>query len=74
MKLVNDQNLIAKKMKISEIISKPILYTSKESQEHVEFRFRKKKYDLLAKIRKNIFISHVRTGKIFLIARISRDP
>ena len=49
MKLIIDGNFIAKKMKILEIFGKYMLYTSKESLEHVEFRFRMKKYDFLKK-------------------------
>ena len=45
MKLIIDGSFIAKKMKIKEIFGKYMLYTSKESLEHVEFRFRIKKYD-----------------------------
>ena len=47
MKLIIDENFIAKKMKIWENFEKYMLYTSKESLEHVEFRFRMKKYDFL---------------------------
>jgi len=49
MKLIIDGNFIAKKMKILKIFGKYMLYTSKESLEHVEFRFRMKKYDFLKK-------------------------
>ena len=49
MKLIIDGNFIAKKMKIYEIFEKYMLCTSKESLEHVEFRFRMKKYDFLKK-------------------------
>ena len=52
MKLIIDDNVIAKKIKISEIFGKYMLYTSKESLEHVEFRFRMKKYDFLKKTHK----------------------
>ena len=49
MKLFIDKNFIVKKMKISEIFGKYMLYTTKKSLEHVEFRFRMKKYDVLKK-------------------------
>ena len=49
MKLIINGNFKAKKVKIWEIFEKYMLYTSKESLEHVEFRFRMKKYDFLKK-------------------------
>ena len=49
MKLISDKNFIAKKMIIQKFFGKYMLYTSKESLEHVEFRFRMKKYDFLKK-------------------------
>ena len=49
MNLIIDGNFIAKEMKILKIFEKYMLYTSKESLEHVEFRFRMKKYDLKKK-------------------------
>ena len=49
MKLIIDGDFIAKKMKIWEIFEKYMLYTSKESLEHVEFRFRMKRYDFFGK-------------------------
>ena len=52
MKLIIDGNFTAKKMKILEFFGKYMLYTSKESLEHVEFRFRMKKYDFLKKTHK----------------------
>ena len=53
MKLVIDGKFIGKKVKIWKFWAKPILCTSKESLEHVEFRFRCKKFDFLWK--KSIF-------------------
>ena len=49
MKVIIDGNIIAKKVKIWKFCAKSMLYTSKESLEHVEFRFRTKKYDNLKK-------------------------
>ena len=49
MKSIIDKNFIAKKMKIQEFLGKYMLYTSKESLEHVEFRFKMKKCDFLKK-------------------------
>ena len=40
MKLIIDENVIAKKMKIKESFGKYMLHTSKESLEHLEFRFK----------------------------------
>ena len=43
-------------MKIWKFSPKLMLYTSKESSEHVECRFRLKKYDLLLKKWKKIIL------------------
>ena len=52
MKLVIDGKIIGKKVKNWKFWAKPKLRTSKESLEHVEFRFRYKKFDFSEK---NIF-------------------
>ena len=49
MKLVMDEIFITKKMKIWRFWANCMLCTSKKSLEHVEFRFRLKKYDFLEK-------------------------
>ena len=49
MKMVNDVNFIAKKMKDIKFWGKYMLCTSKESWKHVEFIFRLKKYDISKK-------------------------
>ena len=51
MKLVRNEKFIAKKMKIQKIGATPMLCTSKESLEHVQFRFRCKKIDFFEKIK-----------------------
>ena len=51
MKLVIDEKFIGKKLKIWKFWAKPMLCTSKESLEHVEFRFRCKKIDFFEKIK-----------------------
>ena len=48
-KLIINENFIAKKLKSREIFGKYKLYTSKKSLEHVEFRFKMKKCDFLKK-------------------------
>ena len=54
MKLIIDKNFKPKKVKIQEIFGKYTLYTSKESLEHVQYKFKKKKYDFFQK--KKIFL------------------
>ena len=49
MNLIIDQDFIAKKMQIQEIFGKYMLYTSKESLENVEFRFKMQKCNFLKK-------------------------
>ena len=49
-KSIIDGKLIGKKLKIWKFLAKPMLFTSKESLEHVEFRFRCKTIDLFEKI------------------------
>ena len=49
MKLMVNGKSIVKKMKILKFLAEPMLYTSKESLEHLEIRFRLKKYDFLKK-------------------------
>ena len=70
MKLVTDKIFMARKMKIWKFWAKCILCTSKESLEHVEFRFRLKKYDFLEK--KIFFLFFSKGGTLwFCTSKIS---
>ena len=53
MKVIINKNFIAQKVKIWRFCAKPMLYTSKKSLEHVQYKFKEKKYDFFQK--KKIF-------------------